>query len=339
MRFPFIFAASKFSFMKKILLGLIVIVGTFILTLCGIIFFRPNLIISKADAKKELSLPSSHFINWRGAELHYTDEGKGDKVLMIHGFGGSLRNFSKLADLLKTNYEVIRIDLPGFGLSDAPDMGPNPNYLKMYNDYISFIIDTLHLDSVYVIGNSMGGGVAWMMAAQHPRNVRKLVLISSAGYDLGNISSRLTIFKYKAAGDLLFGRGWPMFMSESGMKHSFADKSKVDQATWELNNHFYNREGNIQNMLAMARSHQFPDSSYIKKVECPTLIIWGQQDSTIPVSHAEKFHRDIPNSKVIILNPCGHTPQMERPEDVAIDFVKFAEGLDSIPVVNKVAEK
>jgi 4,5:9,10-diseco-3-hydroxy-5,9,17-trioxoandrosta-1(10),2-diene-4-oate hydrolase len=78
-------------------------------------------------------------------------------------------------------------------------------------------------------------------------------------------------------------------------------------------------------MLAMARAQQFPDSSLIQKVQCPTLIIWGKQDRIIPVEHAEKFHRDIKNSKVIIYDPCGHTPMLECPDQLKKDFLEFVK--------------
>ncbi len=308
--------------MKKIVGWVIGLLIVLMLVPVGIFFFRPNLIISKADAKKELALPSSHFINWRGAELHYTDEGSGYPVLMIHGFGGSLRNFTKLADNLKGQFRVVRIDLPGFGLSDFPDMGNKPDYIQMYRDYLTFMFDTLHLDSVYVMGNSMGGGIAWIAAADHPDKVKKLVLLASAGYDVANISGKLTMFKYKSVGHV-FDKGMPMFMSEGGLKSCYADKSKADPAIWTLNNHFTNREGNIQNMLALARSKQIPDSTIITKVQCPTLIVWGKEDAIIPVEHAEKFHRDIKNSRVIIYDPCGHVAMQERSDDLTRDFLQF----------------
>jgi pimeloyl-ACP methyl ester carboxylesterase len=245
---------------------------------------------------------------------------------MVHGFGASVRNFSIMADMLKDRYRVIRVDLPGFGLTDFPEMGDKPDYIKMYRDYITFILDTLHLDSVYVMGNSMGGGIAWLAAADHPDKVKKLVLLNSAGYDVSNVSGKLTMFKYKSVGHV-FDRGMPMSMSENGLKKCYADVSKVDPKLWEINNHFTNREGNIQNMLALARAQQFPDTTLITKVQCPTLIIWGKQDAIIPVQHAEKFHRDIKNSKVIIYDPCGHVPMLERPEDLKRDFIAFVDSV------------
>lgn len=310
--------------MKRLAGAVIAFLILFVVVACGVVLFRPNLIISKADAKRELQLPSSHFINWRGAELHYTDEGTGYPVLMIHGFGGSVRNFSKIAENLKGQYRVIRVDLPGFGLSDLPDMGSKPDYVKMYHDYVSFMLDTLHLDSVYVMGNSMGGGIAWIAAADHPDKVKKLVLMNSAGYDVANISGKLVMFKYKSVGHV-FDRGMPMFMSEDGLKKCYADPGKADSSIWTMNNHFSNREGNIKNMLALARAGQFPDSTEITKIQCPTLIIWGKQDAVIPVAHAQKFHRDIKNSRVIIYDPCGHVPMLERSDDVTRDFLQFVK--------------
>jgi pimeloyl-ACP methyl ester carboxylesterase len=77
-------------------------------------------------------------------------------------------------------------------------------------------------------------------------------------------------------------------------------------------------------MLTLARSGQFPDSSLIRDVKCPTLIVWGKEDAIVPVEHAEKFHGDIKNSKVIIYDPCGHVPMMERTADLRKDFLEFA---------------
>ena len=310
--------------MKKIVRIVISLLILITLIPVGIILFRPNLIISKADAKKELALPSSHFINWRGAELHYTDEGSGYPVLMIHGFGGSFMNFAKMAANLKGQYRIIRIDLPGFGLSDLPDMGKKPDYIGMYRDYLGFMLDTLHLDSVYVMGNSLGGGMAWIMAVDHPDKVKKLVLLNSAGYDVANVAGKLFFFRYKSVGRI-FDKGMPVSVSERGMKSCFADKSKAEPSVWQLNNKFTNRQGNLQTMLALANSQQFPDSGLITKVQCPTLIIWGKEDVIIPVEHAEKFHRDIKNSRVIIYDPCGHVPMQERSDDLTKDFLQFVK--------------
>lgn len=308
--------------LKKIFQALAALVLLVFAVVVAAVFFRPNQILSNSEARKVLTLPSSHFINWRGADIHYTDEGKGPNVLMIHGFGGSYRNFDSLANLMSSDFRVVRVDLPGFGLSDFPQVTEQEDFIADYREYLSFIIDTLHLDSVCVIGNSMGGGMAWMMAVDHPQKVSKLVLLNSAGYDTKAVAEKLAMFKYKSVGKI-FERGMPMFMSKGGVEKCFADHSKIDPAMAIINNKFSNREGNLNHMLNLARAKQFPDSALIKKVACPTLIVWGKQDEIIPVEHSTRFKRDIANSKLVVYDPCGHVPMTECSHDLNRDIRQF----------------
>ena len=299
--------------MKKLGVALLVIITLVILIPFTVFYLQPDMIISKERAKTELSSPASHFITWRGAEVHYTDEGKGFPVLMIHGFGGAYTNFSKLADLMKNDYRVIRIDLPGFGLSDFPEVSPNENYLEDYREYVSFLLDTLHLDSVYVIGNSMGGAVTWMAAVDHPDKVKKIVLLDPAGYDSEKVAGKLAMFKYKSVRGI-FEKGMPLFMSWQGARKSYFKDDSLEEAVVIRNNKFTNRQGNIRHMLNLALSKQFPDSALIQKVSVPTLIVWGKEDEIIPLFHAERFHRDIKGSELVIIDQCGHCPMMEEPQ-------------------------
>ncbi len=312
--------------MKKIFRILLLIIFIIILVPLAFILFRPNLIVSKAQAKLDLTQPSSHFIQWRGAEIHYTEEGTGYPVLLIHGFGGSFLNFQKLNDSLKNEYRVVRVDLPGFGLSDQPAVDSKTDFVLLYSDFMKFFVDTLHLDSMYVVGNSMGGMMAWGMAEKDTLRVKKLVLLNAAGYDMDKI--------VKVGADLMnnkglayfFEKGLPLRMTTSGAEKCYADRSKIDYSIAKSNNECWNRCGNIPAAMAMACAGQFPDSTLITKITCPTLIVWGKQDAIIPVAHADKFHRDIKNSQVIIYDPCGHIPMIEVPEKLVPDIRKFFKG-------------
>lgn len=312
--------------MKKLLRFIGILLLIIIVVPIGVLFFRPSVIVSKDVVKQDFTQSHSHFYHWRGAEIHYVDEGQGETILMIHGFGGHHRNFQKLADALKDQYRVVRVDLPGFGLSDCPEPADpaHPHFAKMYTDFMHDFIDTAGLDSMYVIGNSMGGMVAWNMAVAEPQKVKKLVLLASAGYDLDKTAKGLMIIKYKSLANA-FLRGLPLFMSESGAKRCYADESKVDEKEVKINNEITNREGNLKHMLDMARDTDFPDTALIQQVKCPTLIIWGKQDKIINVEHAARFKRDIPNSKLIYYDPCGHVPMIERTEDVKRDFLEFVK--------------
>ncbi|HRG39701.1 MAG TPA: alpha/beta hydrolase, partial [Bacteroidia bacterium] len=112
-------------------------------------------------------------------------------------------------------------------------------------------------------------------------------------------------------------------MSKSGAENCYADKSKVDPQSVIKNNISSNREGNLAFMLALARSKQFPDTTLISRVQCPTLIVWGKQDKIIPVEHAERFRHDIKNSEVLIFDSCGHVPMIEKTKETHDAVLRF----------------
>ena len=296
---------------------------------------RPNLIISKAEDKAKFTQPTSHFLSWRGAEIHYTDEGQGVPVVMIHGFGGSFLNWNKIRPLMNKDYRVIRIDLPGFGLSDlpAPD-GAATDYVQQYRDFMTFFLDTMHLDSLYMIGNSMGGMMSWGVAADHPDKVKKLVLISSAGYDLEKISNEVARFLKIPLLERCFTRGLPLASSEGAAEKVFADHSKINPESVKNNNMLWNREGNIHAACAIVSCPHYPDTAMITKVQCPTLIIWGKQDKIVPVEHAARFKRDIKNSELLIFDPCGHCAMIEKPEETADAIKRFFAGTSPTTAIN-----
>lgn len=289
-----------------------------------VLLLRPSQLVAKADARQLFTLPTSHFIQWRGAELHYTDEGEGIPVIMVHGYGGSYRNWQKLNDSLKTQYRVIRLDLPGFGLSDLPGAGQEKiDFLKLYADYFTFMLDTLHVDSVYMIGNSMGGMMSWNATLQHPDKVKKLVLIGSAGYELEKIAQGVSKLMNVPGMGLVYSKGMPLSMSEGGARKVYADTSKINHKEVANNNKLWNREGNLEAAYRLMQSHQFPDSSRIRDIAVPTLIIWGRNDRIVPVEHAYKFQRDIKGAQLVVIDTCGHVPMIERPTETASAIRSF----------------
>jgi pimeloyl-ACP methyl ester carboxylesterase len=310
--------------LKKLLLSIPVIL---ILVLLYIAFGRTNLVLTKQEVRKRYTLPVSKFINWKGNVIHYTDDGAGVPVLMIHGFGGSSRDFRYLDTPMSAHYRIIRVDLPGFGLSDFPKLsGKDPDYNKMYAEFFDYFFDTLHLDTLYVAGNSMGGMAAWDLAIEHPDKVKKLVLLSSAGYEMDKVVKvAAQIFRFNAA-RVFFNRGIPRSFTGMSIKKCFANPAIVTNDKVEVLNDLWNKQGSLDVFFDLATTTHFLDTSLIKKVQCPTLIIWGKEDKIIPVNHADRFHRDIKNSTEIIYSPCGHVPMVERPAEVGRDMMKFFEG-------------
>ena len=312
--------------MKKLLK----VFGVLLLVIVAMIFFalflRPSCIISKAEAK-QYKYPESKFIYWRGAEIHYTDTGTGPPIMFIHGFGGSFTNMEPLAHQLQNKYRVVCLDLPGFGLSDLPE-GQTTNFKAMYADYITFMLGHLHMDSVYVVGNSMGGWMSWSLTAQHLDKVKKLVLFNSAGYDLDKVKKNLGVsdFLKTSIARQIVSRGMPLFISRKNARKIRAKESAVDEREVFISNQLANRNGNLQSMLKLLSSGEKADTTLITKITCPTLIIWGRQDNIVPVEHANRFKRDLPNSQLIIYEDCGHVPMLEHPDRVAKDVDVFLSG-------------
>lgn len=306
---------------KTVSVFVLVILSIFLYVLFG----RKELKLSKAYIKEKYSSPNSHFVKWKGSELHYTESGSGFPIVMIHGFGGGGYDFELLDSLLNHKYKIIRIDLPGFGLSDFPEEYKNDDdFLKIYETFYTFLLDTLRIDSLYVVGNSLGGIMACDLTIHHPDKVKKLILLNSAGYDMAETlkTAHTEIFRLGVV-KLALKRGMPYFLTKSGIDQLFYNPANLSEKKSTIQNDMWNREGNLSQVLAMANSDKFLDQHLIKTISCPTLIIWGKNDQIILPKNAERFHKDIKNSTLIMYDSCGHMPMIEKPFQVQRDVLEF----------------
>ncbi|MFN8276044.1 MAG: alpha/beta hydrolase [Chitinophagales bacterium] len=301
-------------------LGVFVLLA--VVALLTLPFWAPDCTISKDECKRRIAVPSSHYFHWRDAEIHYADEGQGIPVLMIHGLGGNFHNFDSLNEVLKSHYRCIRIDVPGFGLSDFPTLKNGERYLAAYSEFYQLLFDSLHIDSAYVIGNSMGGAMAWTLAAKQPQRVKKLVLLAAAGYDIEAVKKNLFVLKFGAM-KRLAEKGMPMFMSKRNAELVFFDDSKIRDRFVAINNASSNKKGNMSFLFKLVEQADFPDSAWIKTIQCPTFIVWGKEDKVVPADHANRFKRDIANSQVLMFEGCGHVPMIERPGETAVAIARF----------------
>lgn len=200
----------------------------------------------------------------------------------------------------------------------------NINYNEIYNEYFDFIIDTLNLNSFYVMGNSLGGLMSWNLTLHQPNKVKKLVLLNSAGYDMKEVMKTANAHRFKnPIFKLLMKKGIPKFITAQGIGRVFYEKSTLTDEKIQRVNDFWNKEGNLQQIINMANSNQFIDEQLIKNIKVPTLIIWGKEDIIVSPKYAEKFHQDIQNSELIIYEKCGHVPMLEAPDRVYQDVQTF----------------
>lgn len=315
--------------MKKRFIVILVLLLVFIPTF---IYLAQNRVVPKDIAIENCSLPNSKFLEWKGMDIHYVEYGEKGKeqILTLHGFGGSLHNFKALNNLLSNDYYVLALDLPGFALSDAPDMAifGEGNFMEVYRQFLDFIITEFELNDFHLIGNSMGGWISWETASVYPDKIKSLTLSASAGYEMEKVAKIATGWLSSKKVRKFINRGFPMPLLKANVHNKiFYDKNKISNDEIKINYFLFNKEGSIDWMMDLAGSGTPADTSKILSIEIPTLIIWGKHDKIVPVEHADKFYRDLPNSQKIIYENCGHVPQIEFAERFRDDLIEFYKGL------------
>lgn len=308
----------------KILKGLALIITLLIVGVLGFHIFRKNHFISKAEAVSRYQFPNSQFVTWEGIDVHLVERGVGDvSVILIHGLGGALHEFNPLAERLAEHYHVISFDLPGFGLSDAPRH--TKDIQAVYAGFMDFILDEYAKDSCYIVGNSMGGMIAWNTALLHPNEIQKLVLLAPAGYDMVEIAEENAEWINQPTIRFLLAKGAAPFIAKSNVEMCFYDDESIDPTLFDRKYGMMNKEGNLDYLKQLASYKDFMDTSAIQTIQTPTLIIWGTEDEIIPYSHAQRFDRDLPNSTLLTYENCGHAPMLEELDKCAEDILKFFE--------------
>lgn len=268
----------------------------------------------------------SQFITVQGMPVHLRDEGPKDDpepIVLLHGTSASLHTWDGWVDALKGQRRVIRLDLPGFGLT-----GPAPDrdyHLTRYTGFMKDVLDQLGLKQVVLAGNSFGGTVGWMTAQAHPDRVSKLVLVDAGGYPYKATSVPIG-FKVAQIPALkpVLANVLPRSMIESSVRNVYGDPAKV---TPELVDRYYEitlRQGNREALSD--RFKQSPGGEHaelIKQVRQPTLILWGSQDRLIPPDNARHFKQDIAGSQLVMFEGLGHVPQEEDPAKTVAAFKAF----------------
>ncbi len=268
------------------------------------------------ELKARYAPPPSSFLPMGGMEVHFRDEGadpEGTPIVLLHGTGSSLHTFEAWASELKKSNRIIRMDLPGYGLT-----GPFPDRDYSIENYLVFLkafLDALGVEKCILGGNSLGGRIAWNFTARHPGMVDRLILIDASGYPTDPKSVPLA---FRLARTPLVQNAFtfitPRFVVRSSVENVFADRMKVTPALVDRYFELSLREGNRQAFLDRFRAVEDPSAiEALKSIQQKTLILWGAQDELIPPENAHRFGRDLANDTLVILQGAGHVPMEEIP--------------------------
>ncbi len=279
-----------------------------------------------SELKARWAPPPSTFVDVQGMNVHLRDEGpRSDAVpiVLLHGTSSSLHTWDGWAQELKAKRRVIRFDLPGIGLTGPP---PDADYrIERYVRFIAAMLDELGVPRCVLAGNSFGGQVAWETALAHPERVEKLILVDAAGYPFQPVSLPIGFRIARIPGlNRLMEFTLPRRVIESSLRNVYADPGKV---TPELVDRYFEltlREGNrraLAHRFAQAPAGIHPDR--IAALRLPTLILWGGRDRLIPPGDAQRFHRDIAGSRLIVFERLGHVPQEEDPATTVVAVKQF----------------
>ena len=261
--------------------------------------------------------PPSTFMELDGMQVHLRDTGPVDDptpIVMLHGMSSSLHSFTAWQTMLQSHHRVLSVDLPGFGLT-----GPSPQgdyRTDAYTRFVLRLLDNMGLKRVILVGNALGGEVAWQTAVLAPERVKKLVLIDSDGYQPSVLSMPLA-FQIASMRWMRWvsERILPKLLVESSVRSVFGDPSRATPDKVDRYFEMALRVGNRRALFQRMDQAQFGVSaSLIRRVTQPTLVIWGERDRMISPDQGQLFCRDIPRCQLVTMPGLGHLPQEEDPD-------------------------
>ncbi len=250
-----------------------------------------------------------------GAKIHYLEAGSGPVVILLHGLGGSTANWAPTIAPLAQKYRVIVPDQIGFGKSDKPMLNYRVSTLV---DFLEGFYKQVGVQKASLVGNSLGGFTAAAFAIAHPEKVDKLVLVDAAGFAVtGDLDPRvlngLNASTRQQVRDLLslVFYNKEQFSSDMAIDAFFASRVTAgDQYT-------------IQRFIdSIAHGEDMLDGK-VGAIKHPTLIIWGREDGLTQLAMGQRFNKEIAGSQLLIIDKCGHVPQLEKAAEFNAGLLKF----------------
>jgi pimeloyl-ACP methyl ester carboxylesterase len=260
-----------------------------------------------------------------GVRLRLRDTGPrgAPAVILLHGFGASLDTWEPWARALSGRYRVIRFDLPGFGLTGTDPTGDYTDAREMR--ILADLMDQLGVARASLIGNSLGGRIAWSFAALHPDRVTRLVLVSPDGFASPG-------FAYGKAPKIpLVMRALPYVAPRALLKANLAAAygrpDALSEATVTRYRDLMLAPGVRRAILArMGQVILHDPAPTLARIQTPTLLLWGEKDGMIPIANAADYLRDLPHATLARLPGLGHVPFEEDPATSLAPVERFLAG-------------
>ncbi|MFN5270832.1 MAG: alpha/beta fold hydrolase [Hyphomonadaceae bacterium] len=296
-----------------------------LILLVGLAFWLWTPDRSRAELEARYLNSPSDLVDLGGFRLHVRDTGpkNAPTLIFLHGFGSSLQTWDGWAVPLERDYRVVRLDLPGAGLSD-PDLTGDYTDARTHA-LILKLMDRLGIQKAVLIGNSLGGRLAWTFAAKHPDRVTKLVLISpdgfaSPGFAYGQkaeVPAFLSVMTFVL----------PRALYRPNIEAAYADPTRLTKAVFDRYYDLTLAPGSREAMLARMQQTVLVDPRLIlPTITQPVLLLWGQKDALIPVANAQDYRRALANASLITFDNLGHVPHEEDAAESLLPLLAFLAG-------------
>jgi pimeloyl-ACP methyl ester carboxylesterase len=252
--------------------------------------------------------------------IAYKEQGKGKKTfLMIHGLGGNLTHWNN--NFIKKQH-CFAIDLPSYGLSTMKNFQVKTDLLDFYAEIILAFIQKKKLKNVVLVGHSMGGQIAIITALKNPKSIKKLVLVSPAGFEIFEDNeakallsfSKPETFKNQNEGMVRIGFKRNFYEMPTSTETLIKDRLMIGKCE-NFNPYFQAVAFGVKGML------EHPVRKELNKIVIPTLVIFGENDELIPnkflhksltINQVSDIGKDIPKAKIVLIPKAGHLVMYEQ---------------------------
>lgn len=249
------------------------------------------------------------FIKIGSLNIHYKLAGRGEPLLLLHGWGCNTEYFANLQKYLAKQFAVYVIDLPGFGLSTPPEkIWGSAEYANLVMQFIS----VMHINNPVLIGHSLGGKIIIILVARNLVKVKKIVLISSAGVKLPRsikINFKIGFFKI-----IKFIASLPIIKNIFGIsvelyKRKFGSNDYKDANYW------------MRSILVKIVNEDV--TPLLSPIQVSTLLLWGDQDSITPLKAGQIMQSKIPQAKLKVFSGGGHHLLLDHYDEIVVELDRF----------------
>ena len=249
------------------------------------------------------------YIEINQLKINYIESGQGQPVVLLHGWGGSIKSFEVVHNYLKNHCKVYSLDLPGFGQSEEP---PSPWDLSCYADLVEQFLNRLQINNPILIGHSFGGRIIIKLAGERKLPMKKIILVDSAGVK----PKRSLKYYYKVYTFKLIKKTFqlPFIKPFTG--------NLLERVKGKFGSSDYKNASDIMRQV-MVKVVNEDLRHLLPHIKPPTLLIWGENDQATPVSDGKLMEKLIPDAGLVVFQNAEHFSYLDKVNEFSIVITSF----------------